>query len=151
MAPSGLTAGCRLRRTPCEASDTSRRCYTPWRRPGSGSPLLPRTLKRKIRHKMWAESISSFCVVWENQIPGNVYQWFQGLIGAGIDLPLSPLDSDAALHLQMKKKKRGVYVCVLQTKPKGWLYVIGPLVMNRTWMPFKCCMSPGSGCASAEV
>lgn len=44
-APSGPTAGCRPRRIPCEASDTSRLCYTPWRRPGSGSLSSLQTLE----------------------------------------------------------------------------------------------------------
>lgn len=45
MAPSGLTAGCRPRRIPYEASDTSHLCYTPWQHPGSGSLSLLQTLE----------------------------------------------------------------------------------------------------------
>lgn len=74
----------------------------------------------------------------------------QGLIGAGIDLLLSPPDFDVVLHLQMKRERMSVCVEV-QTKPKWWLCVIGLHVMNRTWMVFKCCMSPGAGCVSAEA
>lgn len=56
-APNGPTAGCRPRRIPFEASDTSRLCYTPWRHPGSGSLSSPRTLQDTI-----GRQISSFCV-----------------------------------------------------------------------------------------
>lgn len=66
MAPSGLTAGCRPRRIPYEASDTSHLCYTPWQHPGSGSPLLLQTLEedtngrlRAIHHFVWFEIIKS--------------------------------------------------------------------------------------------
>lgn len=68
MAQIGPTAGCRLKRIPYEASDTSRLYCTPWQHPSSGWPWSLRTLEEEwdtnerqkaFRPSVWFEYIKS--------------------------------------------------------------------------------------------
>lgn len=60
-AQSVLTAECRMTRIPCEACDTSHLCYMPWQHPGSGSLLLPQTLKGNGKMKQELKSFFHRC------------------------------------------------------------------------------------------